>query len=210
MELLQKPVEPIPASFADAYRRFQPYPHDAAPEELFITALNYCSAPTLRYISMQDERQTNMFCDACLNNSQVYARGGCAVMLSPPDSENPEPDAITEVPLKIDGARHTNNRAELYSVTVGLRLRYWRSEGFERIVLAMNSEYVVLGISERINKWISRGWRTAAGTPVANRDLWEELLEKLREMEKGGMHVQFWLIPKEWDYSAIMLSWRHQ
>ena len=32
---------------------------------------------------------------------------------------------------------------------------------------------------------------------MVNGDLWEELLDKLREMEKGDMYVQFWYIPKK-------------
>jgi hypothetical protein len=35
--------------------------------------------------------------------------------------------------------------------------------------------------------------------PVANQDLWKKLEEKLREMEKSGMLVQFWKIPREWN-----------
>ena len=37
------------------------------------------------------------------------------------------------------------------------------------------------------------------GSPVANQDLWKKLEGKLREMEKKGMLVKFWKIPREWN-----------
>ena len=82
-----------------------------------------------------------MFCDgACLGNG----------LLSSPASANPESDAITEVPLESNGVRHTSSRAELHSAIVGLGLRCWRGEGPGWVVVVMDSVYVVLGVSERI------------------------------------------------------------
>jgi len=38
-----------------------------------------------------------------------------------------------------------------------------------------DSTYVIQGISGWIHGWRRRGWKTAAGTDVLNRELWEEL-----------------------------------
>jgi ribonuclease HI len=43
------------------------------------------------------------------------------------------------------------------------------------IDLYTDSQYVQKGISEWINAWRRRGWKTADRKPVKNVDLWQEL-----------------------------------
>ena len=43
------------------------------------------------------------------------------------------------------------------------------------IRLRTDSQYVRQGITEWLPGWIARGWRTASGGAVKNRDLWERL-----------------------------------
>ena len=43
------------------------------------------------------------------------------------------------------------------------------------IVLHTDSQYVRQGITEWMPNWVRRGWKTAGGDPVKNRDLWERL-----------------------------------
>lgn len=44
-----------------------------------------------------------------------------------------------------------------------------------RIILYTDSQYLQKGIEEWMPRWLQRNWRGTNG-PVANRDLWEELL----------------------------------
>ncbi len=39
----------------------------------------------------------------------------------------------------------------------------------------MDSQYVIKGINEWIENWISKGWRTSQKKPVENKELWLEL-----------------------------------
>jgi ribonuclease HI len=41
-----------------------------------------------------------------------------------------------------------------------------------RVQVYTDSQYVRNGILEWMKSWKSNGWRTAAGKPVKNRDLW--------------------------------------
>ena len=41
--------------------------------------------------------------------------------------------------------------------------------------LHTDSQYVRQGITEWMPNWVRRGWKTAGGDPVKNRDLWERL-----------------------------------
>jgi ribonuclease HI len=71
------------------------------------------------------------------------------------------------------GARHTtNNRMELTAAIEALR-HVGASAG--PVALHTDSTYVIRGIREWIHGWRRRGWRTAGGGDVLNRDLWERL-----------------------------------
>jgi len=88
--------------------------------------------------------------------------GGWAVLLTQGEHER-----------VISGAEAltTNNRMELTAVIRAL-------EALKRPVRASlytDSEYVRRGVREWLPQWKARGWRTAARTPVKNRDLWEQL-----------------------------------
>ena len=65
----------------------------------------------------------------------------------------------------------TNNRMELMAAIAALEsLREPCT-----VVLHTDSQYVRQGILEWMSAWIRRGWKTAGGAPVKNRDLWERL-----------------------------------
>ncbi|MDD9725843.1 ribonuclease HI [Roseovarius sp. SK2] len=68
----------------------------------------------------------------------------------------------------------TNNRMELMAAIAGLR-QIKRNEPVT-ITVFSDSQYVVLGMTERLPKWRTKGWRTASGHPVKNQEVWEQLL----------------------------------
>ena len=65
----------------------------------------------------------------------------------------------------------TNNRMELMGAIVALETL---SEPCT-VVLHTDSQYVRQGITLWMPNWVRRGWKTAGGDPVKNRDLWERL-----------------------------------
>ena len=66
----------------------------------------------------------------------------------------------------------TNNRMELMGAIMALEALTEPCQ----VVLTTDSQYVRQGITEWIGNWVRRGWKTAGGDPVKNRDLWERLL----------------------------------
>ena len=65
----------------------------------------------------------------------------------------------------------TNNRMELMAAIIAL-------ESIKRaceITLTTDSQYVRKGITEWIDNWKRRGWKTADKKPVKNQDLWMRL-----------------------------------
>ena len=70
----------------------------------------------------------------------------------------------------------TNNRMELLAALEGLRA----APPGSAVELVTDSSYVAKALSEGwLERWRRNGWRTSAKKPVANRDLWERMLEEL-------------------------------
>jgi ribonuclease HI len=65
----------------------------------------------------------------------------------------------------------TNNRMELRAAVEGLKALKEPCE----VRVTTDSEYMRNGITSWIQGWKRKGWKTASGAPVKNRDLWEEL-----------------------------------
>jgi ribonuclease HI len=65
----------------------------------------------------------------------------------------------------------TNNRMELMAAIAALEALREPCD----VILTTDSQYVRQGILDWLANWIRRGWKTAGGDPVKNRDLWERL-----------------------------------
>jgi ribonuclease HI len=82
-----------------------------------------------------------------------------------------------------DGAFEvTNNRMELRAVLEAL-------EGLPEastVEVVSDSRYVIDALSKWIHGWRRRGWKTAGGTPVLNRDLIEAL-----DQRTGALRVSY-------------------
>ena len=76
----------------------------------------------------------------------------------------------------------TNNRMELGAVIAGLRAV---AGAPGPVLVHTDSTYVIEGITNWIRGWKRRGWTTAAGEPVKNKDLWH-VLEGLIAARKRG------------------------
>jgi homoserine kinase type II len=101
----------------------------------------------------------------------VYTDGACA--------RNPGPGGWGAILIsgshrkEISGGEpsSTNNRMELMAAISALESLAQPS----RVDLHTDSEYVQKGISSWIDGWKRKGWRTAAGSPVKNLELWQRL-----------------------------------
>ncbi|HEY9142406.1 MAG TPA: ribonuclease HI [Arenimonas sp.] len=96
---------------------------------------------------------------ACLGNP---GPGGWAALLRHAGRERELAGGETET---------TNNRMELMAAIMALEALKSPCE----VELSTDSQYVQKGIGEWLPNWIRRGWKTAAGQPVKNQDLWMRL-----------------------------------
>jgi ribonuclease HI len=78
----------------------------------------------------------------------------------------------------------TNNRMELTAVIQALLALTQPCD----IALYLDSQYVRLGITEWIEGWKRKKWRSSTGKPVKNQDLWQQL----DELVQNGGHTISW------------------
>jgi ribonuclease HI len=75
----------------------------------------------------------------------------------------------------------TNNRMEMVAAIRALAVLDPPPEC--PIVIYTDSVYLIRGITQWIWGWRSRGWKSAEGKDVANRDLWEELSRQVARIK---------------------------
>lgn len=190
-------------------RFFPPRPDDS-PDNLFAPAWNRCSVPAVRYIRRSNPREGLVFIDgSCVNNGRPDARAGFSVVFCP-DPNLQIPGAIKSR-LEMRGpdgrvAPQTSNRAELRAAIAALQFRFWPGEGFNRFVIASDSEYVVKGATEWGQAWLANNWYTSNGTPVENQDLWRKLFTEIDNWNNEGLKILFWHIPREKNTLADRLA----
>ena len=113
------------------------------------------------------------------NTVVIYTDGAC--------SGNPGPGGWGSVLLynghrrEMSGgdAETTNNRMEMMAVIQAL-------ESLKRpcsVMIYTDSVYVMKGITEWIEQWKKRGWKTAAKKPVKNVELWQRLEQAIHSHE---------------------------
>ena len=100
--------------------------------------------------------------------------GGWGVVIVTPDG------LVTELGGR--AAHTTNNKMELTAAIAALG-EVQDLPG--PVAIYTDSTYVIKGINEWIWGWRRRGWKTAEGNEVLNRDLWEELARLVDARGKG-------------------------
>jgi ribonuclease HI len=79
----------------------------------------------------------------------------------------------------------TNNQMELWAAIAGLQALPEQAH----VTIYTPSKYVVEGATRWLAGWERRGWRTSAGQPVKNRELWQELTEVMGDHDVHWEHL---------------------
>ena len=104
---------------------------------------------------------------SCLNNP---GNGGWAAIIS-----------INDEVRRISGSVKdtTNNKMELMAPIKAIQ----EIKEQQPIEIYTDSQYVKLGITDWIHKWIKNNWQTSKKEPVKNKELWIELYELTKSHE---------------------------
>jgi ribonuclease HI len=102
--------------------------------------------------------------------------GGWGAIILTPDQH------VTELG---GGSPHTtNNRMELSGAIAALQ---HVAHHPDRVAIYTDSTYVIQGITQWVWGWRKRGWKTAQGGDVLNRDLWEQLSSLIGARARGEL-----------------------
>jgi ribonuclease HI len=104
---------------------------------------------------------------SCTKNGQKGAKAGYAVWF-------PENPAWSEKHLVPANEPQTNNRGELSAIRRAVQILIEKGCLNDNIVVYSDSNYSIDCLTKWIPGWVSRGWKTADGKDVSNRDLIEE------------------------------------
>ena len=75
-------------------------------------------------------------------------------------------------------APRRTSRRRFIQTTAAAGAGFWAAGGLRRrcrVTLYTDSSYLQKGVTEWLDGWIRRGWKTSSRKPVKNRDLWERL-----------------------------------
>jgi len=111
---------------------------------------------------------------------------GCAVIARYPDHLGREDEIIVDFGCP----KSTNQRMEVTACVEGLkwvRKNSYSWEGVTCVLVITDSAYVQGNIG-RAPYWKRNGWRNLHGKPIANHDLWDDLL---KARAKAGIRVEF-------------------
>jgi len=180
--------------------------------------------PYPRFVNRFDSREMLLVVDgSCVNNGRSRNKlqdpvAGCSFMYKGTPTIQLEPENIPitfpfldqkqaqkatgRVAFRLEKqgpngeyADHTSNRAKLRAVIAALQFRGWDIEGWRRVVILTDLEYIVHGATTWLPRWVARRWRKPRGQGrYMNRDLWEELQHRVDELRAGGCEVSFWLV----------------
>ena len=102
---------------------------------------------------------------------KIYTDGSC--LTNPGDGGWAAIIIIDGETKEISGSERdtTNNRMELLAPINALK----EMKQNEQIEIYTDSQYVKLGITDWINKWVLNNWKTSKKDDVKNKDLWVEL-----------------------------------
>lgn len=119
----------------------------------------------------------------------IFTDGAC--------SGNPGPGGWASIVALPDGTvrelgggerETTNNRMEL---TATIRALAAVSVPAPNVIVYTDSTYVIRGITQWIWGWRARGWKSAEGKDVANRDLWEDLSREVTRLKPAAVDWKY-------------------
>lgn len=174
--------------------RWDVTPSDIVEENNFGTFFNlHINGRTVRNIIA-------VFIDGATSfNGYSYAKAASAVCFGSNSRMN------LTVTLPSDEPR-TSQRAELTAAIEAVKRiaqchRQYPSIG--TYVVISDSQYVVSGITNWIEKWRGNGYLNAAGNPLANVDLWQELDSSLW---RSNERILFWKVDREENEEADRMA----
>lgn len=118
-------------------------------------------------------RTVEIWTDGGCNNKTGIGAWAAVIMIRNPDGTIYVAPDGRQAYREISGGEveTTSSRMELMAAIMALKAL----TGSCKVRLTTDSQYLQKGMNEWMDTWKRRGWKTADGKPVVNKDLWEQL-----------------------------------
>lgn len=105
----------------------------------------------------------------------------------------------------------TSQTAELQACMAALEMviiikKKTLEQEMSQVIIKAHSEYVFKGMTEWTTKWAKNGWLNAKGLPVANRELFQEVEKKIKDLNEMGVEILFWQVTRSQNQDAEKLA----
>lgn len=142
---------------------------------------------------IEDEKQENDII-AKKNNCVITNKG----YISQSKIENDNNIIPVKPIMFVDGlgshpSQVSNNYAELSAMYAALE--YVLKNNFKYIDIFSDSQYVVLGITQRANTYSKRDWKDAEGIPIVNSVIWKSIYNLYQEILGKGSIINLSWVP---------------
>jgi len=116
---------------------------------------------------------------ACPDNGKAGAKAGIGVWWNH--------DHTLNISRRVVGSKQTNNVAEIQAISMALTQAI--TAGVPKLQVNTDSQFVINSVTQWIPGWKNKGWRTASGQEVKNKDDFIEL-DKIMQ-QKGSMEIRW-------------------
>ena len=118
---------------------------------------------------------------ACPNNGKVGATAGIGVWWNHGHQLN--------IARRVVGAKQTNNVAEIQAICFALTQA--KDAGIKRVQVNTDSQFVINSVTQWMEGWKRKGWKTSTGQDVKNKDDFLELDRIISEAKRGGVDIKW-------------------
>jgi ribonuclease HI len=127
---------------------------------------------------------------ACRRNGKPNCVAAGGVFVQQLSDENLELLATDAVAIHEVGS--TSQRGEMLALLKALDYTWSARQSANFIT---DSEYLFNAMTKQwYSNWERKGWITAVGEPVKNRDLWEAIIQSYRRCEDAGIEMAFYYV----------------
>jgi len=127
---------------------------------------------------------TEVYTDgACPNNGKGGARAGVGVWWGP--------DHPLNYSRRATGEKQTNNVAEIQAGIVAIRQAV--AAGRTKLIIHTDSQFLISCVTQWLQGWKRKGWVTASGQPVKNKDdlmVLDKLIQENKDLQIRWNHVK--------------------
>lgn len=127
---------------------------------------------------------TIVFCDgSAINNGKRDKPQGAGIGVFFPDF--PEFGLAEPVPRNFNA---TNQVAELWAISRCIDVAL--EKGFKELLIKTDSKYSIDSLTVWCKKWVQNGWKNGKKEDVKNKEIIQEILEKMRKISVKFEHVR--------------------